>query len=419
MHQLERNGSRANLLSRQPSARLGAAVVGALALLLALLLPPASGGVAGGSTLADVAATPGAAQPPGKLAAVASPPPTRPPARWEYTVLQALADAHSWPTGVTEGPGGKLSVQLETVAQELYQASIRQFETEAGAGAAFSAEMEDLQFAGMHVSERQFFSYPAYIATTSGSGGILLERRFAWHAEEWIMGITVRGTSAAAQAFDPLNAAHHLLYLAVQQGFPAPPGGVAPPGAPGGTPTAAPTPCGVTFDDVPTGHWAERYISQLACEGVVSGYADGTFRPQYPTTRAQLAKMLAVAEGWVLSDPTSATFQDVPPTHLFFKYVETAVREEVVSGSAGGLFKPDAYVTRAQVAKMLTRARGWTSVPGSGSYLCDVARSHWAWQPIQAAIAHGAFRGYADGCFYPDAVATRAQLAKVLVNASR
>jgi hypothetical protein len=129
--------------------------------------------------------------------------------------------------------------------------------------------------------------------------------------------------------------------------------------------------------------------------------------------------MLALAEGWELASPALATFSDVPPSHIFFRYVETAVREQVVAGNPGGLFRPDGHVTRAQVAKMLARARGWSLDPEETVTLCDVPRSHWAWEHIQAAIARGAFRGYADGCFYPDAVATRAQLAKVLVASFR
>ena len=122
-------------------ARTGArlALACAVLVLLGLLAPLALGdtGVARGSTLADVDATPGAALPPSKAQSTSTPQPTRPTASWERTVLRALADAMTWPTDVNEGPGGKLSVELEMSADEWYQASIRPFETDAGAGAAF------------------------------------------------------------------------------------------------------------------------------------------------------------------------------------------------------------------------------------------------------------------------------------------
>jgi hypothetical protein len=324
----------------------------------------------------------------------------------------------SWPTEIVEGPGGKLSVGLEVSGRERYEAWIRPFETEAGAGAAFSAETEDLLLAGLRVNPMQFYTYPAYAATLADSGGRTVERRLAWHVDEWIMGVAVAGSTQAARSFDLQLTGGHLLYLAVQQGVPSPPGGVQPPG---GTPTAAPTAadCEVQFSDVPPTHWAAPYILQLACDGVVSGYADGSFKPQNPTTRAQLAKMLTLAGNWDLADPETATFSDVPRSHVFFRYVETAFRKGVLSGYPNGLFRPDVYVTRAQVAKMLVVARGWELRDDFSTALCDVPTTHWAWVYIHTAVEHGAFRGYANGCFAPDAIATRAQLAKVLVNAAR
>jgi hypothetical protein len=413
----------AELVARSQGGRSRRSFAIVLIVLLVAVIPVLIGtsGAAQGSTLSDIDATPGAVQPPSKIVGVGTPAPTRPPARWEHTALQALADAMSWPTDVIQGPGGKLTIQLEMSSQEWYQASIRAFETDAGASAALAAEMEDLQMAGLRVAATQFYSYPAYVATLSSEGGELIERRLTWHADEWVMGIAVHGLTEPAQTFDPQAAGRHMLYLAVQQGLPAPPGGVLPPNPQGGTPTAAPTTvnCGMSFEDVPSTHWAAGYIDSLACDGIVSGYADGTFRPQNPTTRAQLTKMLALAEDWELASPAIATFSDVPPTHVFYKYVETAVRKNVVSGSADGRFRPDAYVTRSQVGKMLVESRGWAPVTQAVTAQCDVPRTHWAWAYIHTAIQHGAFRGYANGCFYPDAVATRAQLAKVLVNATR
>ena len=72
-----------------------------------------------------------------------------------------------------------------------------------------------------------------------------------------------------------------------------------------------------------------------------------------------------------------------------------------LEGNSGGLFKPDAYVTRAQVAKMLVRARGWSLSGQSVVSLCDVPSTHWAWSYVQIAIENNAFSGYANGCFYP------------------
>src|SRR5947207_2583222 len=72
--------------------------------------------------------------------------------------------------------------------------------------------------------------------------------------------------------------------------------------------------CGPPFADVPPEYWAAGYIRWVACQGLVSGYADGRFRPEAATTRGQLAKLVVVAAGFPLGLPPGAPhFTDVPP----------------------------------------------------------------------------------------------------------
>ncbi|MDQ3929016.1 MAG: S-layer homology domain-containing protein, partial [Chloroflexota bacterium] len=162
------------------------------------------------------------------------------------------------------------------------------------------------------------------------------------------------------------------------------------------------------------------YITELACTQVVSGYRDGTFKPQNATTRAQLVKMVVRLEGLMLISPPTPTFSDVPPSNTFYRYIETAASHNLIAGYEDGRFKPDAQVSRAQVAKIVVKARGWELVvPATPAALCDVPDTHWAYSYIQVAVAHGIFTGYGDGCFRPDDFATRAQLSKVLVLSHR
>jgi hypothetical protein len=297
--------------------------------------------------------------------------------------------------------------------------TIRPFEFSAGATAAFNAEQDDAAIAGYYVSVDTFYSYPAYWASRRDANRRVVERRFHWLAGRWIMAVRAHGD--AARSLDHRAVARDLLALATRYGLPAPPGWVSPtstvlPQAATSTPTEV---CTASFTDVPARHWAAGYITQLACEGVVGGYADGTFRPQAYTSRAQLVKMIVLAEGWSLLNPSQPTFADVGPGNVFYRYIETAYARGVVSGYANGYFMPYDAVTRAQVAKMLVRARGWTLQAGNPVRLCDVSPSYWAWDYIQTAIAHGIFTGYSDGCFRPEDEATRAQLAKLIVLARR
>src|SRR5262249_41479192 len=114
------------------------------------------------------------------------------------------------------------------------------------------------------------------------------------------------------------------------------------------------SPAQATFSDVPTTHWAFAYVETAVQHGALAGYADSTFRPNNNITRAQLAKLIVTARGWSLMQPGTATFSDVPSTYWAAGFVETAVDAEILSGYQDGTFRPDAPATRAQVAKILS-----------------------------------------------------------------
>lgn len=351
-----------------------------------------------------------------------SPTPSAPEgAGWEQAALLDLAELLGWPPAVSRDSAGRLMVQHVITGTEWSRASVRPFAFRAAAEAAFGAEQEDARLAGYTVVLDRFSSYPAYWASIADSTGNVIERRLHWQADSWILGVDIRSQAPRISEIESISAS--LLLFCQQYGLPGPPEGgptstpatQATPVLPSPSPTAHATPCAVDFEDVQEGYWAFEFVQQLACRGVVSGYADGTFRPQNPTSRGQLVKMVVLSQGWRLEKPRTPTFPDVPADHTFFRYVETAVAKGLVNGYADGTFRPDDYVTRAQVAKILTLANDWPTPGIPVALLCDVPRDHWAWAYVQSALLKGVFTGYADGCFYPDAMATRAQLAKVLV----
>jgi hypothetical protein len=345
---------------------------------------------------------------------------------WEVQSLLELADRLGWPASVTIDGTGMYLVQLVLSERDLAQASIRPFAYEPSAEAAFAAEQEDARLSGLDVEPTTFYTYPAYSAVFRMPDGSVVERRLRWHVDKWIFGVSLQGTSGPIAALRTEVIGRELLMLAIEHGLPPPPGGILPTPLPpthGATPSATATPvdCDLDFPDVTEQYWAYRYITELACAGIVSGHADGSFRPDNPTTRAQIAKMIVLSEDWALLNPGEPSFTDVERSHIFYRYIETAYAHGILSGYPNRLFKPDSYVTRAQVAKMLVRARSWPlSLQGQAPVpLCDVPSNHWAWTYIQVAIQRRAFNGYANGCFLPDASATRAQIAKVLVQAHR
>jgi hypothetical protein len=337
---------------------------------------------------------------------------------WERGALTDLAEVLSWPTDVTYDNSGRLKVQALNSSTVWSAAHVRAFDFNAGAEAAFMAEQEDTRLAGFRVRTENFYSYRAYSATLTDRTGAVIERRLRWLANTWILGVDLHRGGTNPQVPDPSVIATNFLTLAVRRGLPPPPGGGVPTANPTWSLPPLPTPtaltCDVAFSDVTPNYWAYGYIKELACEGVISGYDDATFRPERSTTRAQLVKMLVLSQRWAVVTPDRATFSDVAPQHPFYPYIETAAARHLISGYGNGTFRPDAYVTRAQVAKMLVLARGWAASGDNNVNPCDVERTHWAWNYIYTAVQHGLFTGYGDNCFRPDLPATRAQLSKVL-----
>jgi hypothetical protein len=177
------------------------------------------------------------------------------------------------------------------------------------------------------------------------------------------------------------------------------------------------TPCPPDFTDVPQGNDFYAYIRYLACRGVVSGYADGTFRPQNPTTRAQVCKIIVLAEGWQLYTPLSPSFIDVPASDPFYAYVETAYYNGIVSGYSNGEFRPGNNVTRGQLAKMVVLAEAWSLIRPPLPSFDDVPADHPFFAYVETAYNHAIISGYADRTFRPGNNATRGQVSKVVLNA--
>jgi hypothetical protein len=129
----------------------------------------------------------------------------------------------------------------------------------------------------------------------------------------------------------------------------------------------------VTFpNDVPLGHWAHDYIEDLFKRGITSGCGPGSFCPANNVSRAELAVFLVRALGIDPPATTAQTFQDVPTTHWAHRFVEEAAARGLMVGCGVGgsdstvpgestthqLFCPGDAVTRGEVAGSLLKTYG-------------------------------------------------------------
>jgi len=117
-----------------------------------------------------------------------------------------------------------------------------------------------------------------------------------------------------------------------------------------------------SFSDVPSTHWAYKHIEYAVSQNVVKGYDDGTYQPGLTVDRGTMAVYVAramVAPGGdaaVPDPPTTTTFPDVPDTFWSYRHVEYCVSQSVVAGYDDGYYRPDAAVSRDQMAVYIARA---------------------------------------------------------------
>ncbi|MBL8063179.1 MAG: PQQ-binding-like beta-propeller repeat protein [Anaerolineales bacterium] len=112
------------------------------------------------------------------------------------------------------------------------------------------------------------------------------------------------------------------------------------------------------FTDVAIDYWAAAWIKQLAAEGITGGCGAGIYCPDSTVTRAQMAIFLLKAKHGSGYTPPNATgvFSDVPLGYWADKWIEQLAAEGITGGCGAGVYCPDSAVTRAQMAVFLVKA---------------------------------------------------------------
>jgi hypothetical protein len=128
-----------------------------------------------------------------------------------------------------------------------------------------------------------------------------------------------------------------------------------------------------------------------------------------------VARAAADGDENVPDGPPVAVFSDVPTDHWAYKYVEYCYANEIVEGYTASFYGPTITVTRDQMAVFIARARGWVVLGqdmATEDYLFpDVLEGHWAGAAIKACVDNGVVKGYLDGYYRPGRQVTRDEMA--------
>lgn len=168
--------------------------------------------------------------------------------------------------------------------------------------------------------------------------------------------------------------------------------------------------------DLAPSHWAASTINAYVSRGIMSGYPDGTFRPEASVTRAEFVKMVNSVFGY--NTPAAISFPDVSASYWGYDEIAKGVYAGYVNGDESGKFNPDAPLTREEAASIICRIKGLAPNQSASSNYTDSSRiASWAAPYVGAATQFGYMQGNGDGTFNPTKALTRAEAATVLAKA--
>ena len=173
------------------------------------------------------------------------------------------------------------------------------------------------------------------------------------------------------------------------------------------------------YTDLDRNGWYHEYVDWVLKNGVMNGVGGGLFEPNGETTRAMLVMVLYRMAGAPDMAGRESSFTDVSADSWYGAAVIWASENGIVNGVGGGLFDPDASLTREQMAMMLYRFAGYLgsntekradlSAYGDADAVSAAAQDAMAW-----AVAEGLVNGRSAAELAPKAGATRAELATIL-----
>ena len=177
---------------------------------------------------------------------------------------------------------------------------------------------------------------------------------------------------------------------------------------------------GLPFRDVKTGDWFYGAVARVYKEGIIIGITAKTFEPGAKMTRAQLVTITCRLSGDDCKGlGAGLAFKDTPKTDWYADYVGWALREGIVTGYPDGTFRPNAPVTRAELAVVLARFFGYREIyladaPLVSSFTDAGKIGDWAKPSVEKIRLCGIISGDPTGRFNPGDSATRAEIATMI-----
>ena len=170
------------------------------------------------------------------------------------------------------------------------------------------------------------------------------------------------------------------------------------------------------FSDVPANQWYAPAVSYVTQRGLFSGVSETQFAPSHSMTRGMLVSVLYRFNG--TSHTGSTPFADVSSNAWYGNAVSWAYANNLVSGVSDTSFAPNTPITREQAAVMLARYLKFSGVAlesGTPDFQDTASISGYAKESVGAMQKAGLLSGDNEGNFRPDAQITRAEIASIFM----
>lgn len=169
------------------------------------------------------------------------------------------------------------------------------------------------------------------------------------------------------------------------------------------------------FYDVSKDYTFYDEVEFLTSKQVITGFSDGSFKPEAGVTRAEAAMMIGRALG-LNGDPKDTHFSDVTANVTGSGYIASAVEKGIISGFPDNTYRPYQQVTRAQMAIFLDKAFALKNAHPDNIFT-DVSENMIAYPSILNAYANGIVNGYSDATYQPDGSVSRGHFSAFLARA--
>ncbi|MBR3423927.1 MAG: S-layer homology domain-containing protein, partial [Clostridia bacterium] len=176
----------------------------------------------------------------------------------------------------------------------------------------------------------------------------------------------------------------------------------------------------MNFKDVTETQWYYEYVKYVYENGLMVGTSVTRFDPDSPLTRGMFVTILCRIDGG--TPETTDKFKDVRPNEWYAPYVGWASKTGLVNGYPGGLFKPNAYLSRQEMAAITDRYIAYRSINMPRRFtapaeFADSAKiADWAKGNMENLRRAGIFNGDGAGKCNPTSDITRAETATVVKN---